>query len=480
MAEKHPLYPIAYQTIQAAWGFRPDRDIKSVHLANGFFRHLCDGGSSEVKLLKDVVASRRGNSPRSSTDILRMPAFRQVIEAPEASKAAEQATERLRQALDEVLHQDGAFYAAARNSTLTLTHRQHLTNDTYDQGAGSLLAQVLLDAPGQPAVAAVRQALDTPDNTVYRLTQPLLTPGTGSLGTFAGQATAAVRARLAASCVLPNWQTCFATLTEHYTHPAAGQAPLEKTAFLQRAVSLAGIGLLLHLYNSSPGTGCQPLFLCADHPTPSIREIGRHSLALARRRLRGAFRDALRAELEKRGDQHRTTAEYEAWADTRLLEKERAQYLDEFTQQIEAGLSDFEAAVRALTGPGLKAAGSKSAESCASSLGQRLGLQWPRRQGSGKPYLAPVAAVYDALVSGLLAPGEVLPAEDFWQLAYERFGLLCGAVLPDDQARLASVGIRNASLADLQANARAVLDELRHLGYARTYADEVTLISASW
>jgi hypothetical protein len=36
------------------------------------------------------------------------------------------------------------------------------------------------------------------------------------------------------------------------------------------------------------------------------------------------------------------------------------------------------------------------------------------------------------------------------------------------------------SPAHLQANARAVLEELRRLGYARTYADEVTLISPNW
>jgi hypothetical protein len=140
MAEKHPLHPIAHQAIQIAWGFRPDRDIKSVHLANGFFRFLCGNGPSEVKLLKEVVASRRGDSRSTAGDVLRMPAFRKVIENSATPQVAEEATERLRQALDEVLNQDGGFYAAARNSTLTLTHRQHLTDDTYDQGAGSLLA----------------------------------------------------------------------------------------------------------------------------------------------------------------------------------------------------------------------------------------------------------------------------------------------------------------------------------------------------
>lgn len=480
MAEKHPFYPIAYLVIQAAWGFRPDRDIKSVHLANGFFRYLCDSGPSEVKLLKEVVASRRGNSRSTASDVLRMPAFRKVIENSATLQVAEEATERLRLALDDVLNQDGAFYAAARNSTLTLTHRQHLTDDTYDQGAGSLLAQILLAAPDQTAVVALRKALDTPDNTIYRLTQPLLTPQTGSLGISTKQATAGVRERLAKSCILLGWQASFTTLAAHYLNPAPGKPPLEKTAFLQRAVSLAGLGLLLHLYNSGPGNGCQPLLLCADNPLPTVREVSRHTLGLARGRLRGAFQEALRTELERSSDNTRSTDDYQAWATSWLQEKERAQYLDALVLEKTLGASDFEAAVRALTGPGLRAAGSKSAESCASSLGQRLGIQWPRRQGIGQPYLSPVAAVYDALVCGLLAPGQVVPIEDFWQLAYERFGLLCGALPLDDQRHLSSVGILNLSLDDLQANARAVLDELRRLGYARTYADEVTLISAGW
>jgi hypothetical protein len=294
------------------------------------------------------------------------------------------------------------------------------------------------------------------------------------------QPTNEVRERLAHSCVLPGWQTSFATLAAHYLNPAPGRQPLGKTAFLQRAVSLAGLGLLLHLYNSGPGNGCQPLLLCADNPLPAVREVSRRTLGLARRRLRDAFREALRTELTERGDNARTATEYQAWATERLRDKEQAQYLDALKLEKVLGATDFEAAVRALTGPGLKAAGSKSAESCASSLGQRLGIQWPRRQGAGQPYLLPVAAVYDALVCSLLVPGQVVPIEDFWQLAYERFGLLCGALVPDDQLRLGSVGIPNVSLDDLQRNARAVLDELRRLGYARTYADEVTLISAGW
>ena len=463
-----------------AWGFVPGRDIKAVHLANGLFRELCGGLAADVSLLKTVVASRRGDNPKPAYQVQSNPDFSRAVElrAGLSQQATERAVDRLRATLDSVLNQDAAFYAAVKNdaSTLTFTHRQHLTADKSDMQAGRLLAHVLLADPDQRAVHQLREALNQPTDLIYRLTAPLLKrlpPPAPLLLGLDDPVEEAVAKRLAASCVLSAWQQSFALLTRH-------ASTLDKPALLQRAGTLAGMGLWLHLYNSGAAV-CQPLLLCADRPLAMVREASRRTLALARRRLRATFTAALAMELEQSGEHEMTADQYRQWLPLQVKKKDAARCELEFDKEIMARRSPFEAAVRALTTPALKAAGSISAEECAGSLGRRLGLQWPRGKGGGERYLLPVAAVYDALVPALVKPDERIAAEEFWERAYTQFGFVCGVNLPDDFDRLAAVGVRGGlSPAHLQANARAVLEELRRLGYARTYADEVTLISPSW
>jgi hypothetical protein len=404
---KLPPPPIAKPAKAAAaraWGFVPGRDIKAVHLANGLFRELCGGVGADVSLLKTVIASRRGDKPKQAYEIQHNSDFAQAIElrAGLSQAATERAVDRLRAALDSVLNQDSAFYAAVKNdaSTLTFTHRQHLTADKSDMQAGRLLAQVLLADSDQTAVQHLRQALNQPTDLIYRLTAPLLKrlpPPAPLLLGLSDPAEEATATRLAASCVLPAWQQSFAMLTRH-------AESFDKPALLQRAGTLAGLGLWLHLYNSGEESKkCQPLLLCANHPLPMVREASRRTLALARRRLRATFTAALAEELTEKNGVHEMSAdEYRAWLPSQVKEKDAARCELEFNKEIMARRPPFEAAVRALTTPGLKAAGSISAEECAGSLGRRLGLQWPRGKGGGERYLLPVAAVYDALIPALL------------------------------------------------------------------------------
>ncbi|SHJ79267.1 hypothetical protein SAMN02745146_0178 [Hymenobacter daecheongensis DSM 21074] len=476
------LAEVAERVANATWGFVPARDIKPVHLANGMFRALAGPIEPDLALLKKVVATMRGKTQKSSTEIIEIADFRAASELPLSTAVAEGAVTQLRKALDVVLNQDGAFYEGS-TSTPTLSHWHHLTKDPSDQRAGHLLAHVLLGAPERAAALAIRGALSKNDDAVYRLTAPLLGNQEDELPAFPAP-DSDIQQKAQESCVLKNLQESFTTLAEYEPY-------LDKTALLQRTVTLAGFGLLLHLFNGNSDT-CQPLLLCAsDHPM-AVREASRHTLALARRRLRSVFGDSLRQELIQRGDHKLSEEEYRDWASTWLPAEsftadQIQRYALEYEQELLAGETHFEAAVRALTGPAMAIIGrtksgqdSVTPEGCSKHLGRRIGLQWPRKHGRGERYLMPVGAVYDALVTSLLHHKEVIQAEVFWELAYKRFGLICGALPEVDGERLARLGIRNVTSAQLAANARGIIEDLTRLGYARTYADDVTLISAMW
>ncbi|WBA44055.1 hypothetical protein [Hymenobacter canadensis] len=460
---------IAKDAALKLWGFRPGRDIKIAHLTNGMLRTVCGGVPKTPKLLGEMVATHAGrerlsaNTRRSAAQLIGDPNFDGIL----LGDSAPDLLDDLRVALDSVLNQDGAFYAGS-TSTLTLTHWHHLTNDPSDNGAGELVGQVLLADTDRSAAMALRDALSDASDATYRLTQPLLPnvpvqmpemPPASALGDI-----------VKASGPLQSLQLAFRNL--------AGHAPLVgKQELLTRAGRLAGLGLWVHLLNAGSNKR-QPLLVCGPQPQSEIRSASHRGIALAQRQLRRNFGTAVFAELKASGMDDLSPAEYRAFAD-KLNEKHRDRYLLEFEQEIDAGLKAGEAACSALVTPALRSIGAENegADKYVVALGRRLGL-WPRYTGRAGHHLKPVAAVYDALVTALVKPGETMRYRDFWQKAAEEFGLMCGARGNADLEALALVGLRSLTPAQLASNSRSILQELSRQGYARTYADGEALISA--
>ena len=259
----------------------------------------------------------------------------------------------------------------------------------------------------------------------------------------------------------------------------AGHAqPLGKQELLSRAGRLAALGLWVHLLNAGGSEKRQPLLLCGPQPLSEVRAASHRGIALAQRQLRRHFGAAIYAELQAGGTENLSVEKYREWAED-LSDKHRERYLLELEQELDAGAEPGKAVCSALITPALRAMGSENegADKYVAALGRRLGL-WPRHPGRAGHHLKPVAAVYDALVTGLVEPGQTVRYRDFWQRAAEEFGLVCGARGSADLEALAQAGMRGLTPAHLATNSRAVLQELSRQGYARTYADGEALISA--
>lgn len=460
---------IAKDAATKLWGFRPGRDIKIVHLTNGMLRTICGGTPKTPKLLGEMVATHAGRerlaatTRRTSVQLLQDGRFEGIL----LGDSIPALLDDLRVAVDSVLNQDGAFYAGSQ-STLTLTQWRHLTSDPSDNGAGELIGQVLLADAEQVAVKVLRQALTDETDTTYRLTLPLLPIETSPMPAIPQASELGELVKTSAS--LQSLQRAFRTLAQH--------TQLGKQELLVRAGRLAALGLWIHLLNAGGNSKRQPLLLCGPQAQGEIKAASHRSISLAQRQLRRHYADAIYAELRASGLENLSPAQYRGWAEN-LTEKHRDRYLLELEQELDAGLTPGQAVCSALVTPALRSIGSENegADKYVVALGRRLGL-WPRFPGRVGHHLKPVAAVYDALVTALVKPGQTMRYRDFWQQAADEFGLMCGARGSTDLAALANAGLRGLTPAQLATNSQAILHELSRQGYARLYADGEALISA--
>lgn len=496
---------MAAEAAQQLWYFKPSRDIKTVHLFNALLRELCGGTPGSLALLRTVVATHP-NRPNAraekflyAQDLVNDPTYAdfQVATAGPLTVAN---VEALRLALDAVLQQDGAFFGgfdkdktersggalvfgSGSLATLTLTHWRHLTSDPSDNRAGHMLAGVLLAAPAGAAVRVLREVLLDENDTTTRLTAPLLpTPVKVMPGV---PPTSEVTAKhLADSPVLADVQRAFETLVGH-------RQALGKLELLARAGRLASFGLWVHVLNAGrTGAGRQPLLLCGPQAPPAIKTASHNGVGLMHKQLRRAYTEALASHLTAcQLHKDLTAADYQSWADD-WEEKERERFKLEIAQKTAAGQTPFRAVCQALAEPAMRRISRKregtdkktnkkeGPDKYLNEQARRLGLfPEPRHLGRTGYHLRPGPPFYDMLVAALLPPGRSLTARQFWQQAYEQFGLLCGVRGAADLADLARAGITGLTPAHLAANAQNVLAELTRQGYARAHADGETILA---
>lgn len=463
------------------WGFAPGREVKPVHFANKFFRALC-GQTGSPSLIHAATALRRPGRQH-------IPAGDFVREHPAHFERTEQVTvedrvEEVRAALDLVFDQDKGVYPSNRTYSFTLTHYAFTSPDPSDQGTGRFLAQVLAATENGQAVEVMRSVLQDPSDPMTRLALPLLPDE--PLGPSPGPDVLVGRL-VERSVLLQHLQQAFERLVRH-------AETLEKTALLQRAVTLGAFGLVAHVLNATDeaaGGDLTPLLLCAPQPHTDVREASRASVNRALKNIHRAFEQQLARWLTNRSQADEDEMGYRRlmkdWLDTDGLGRRDAKKAEEAQVQFEkdfplelAGAEDaFSAFLRAAVPAAFIVIGTNSPERFALALGRLCGLFFPRAQGRGEKYALPAANFYDMLVPALLEPGQEVSSNEFWELARAQFGLLCGANPYSDAERLTRRGIRLASEPSLEENAVGVATELQHLGHARRYADGFTLIRAA-
>lgn len=465
---------IAQHIADATWGFLPSRQVKPVHLANGLFRELTQQSKTPALLRKAAGGFRSGRS-RETTKQCREQIRSRVIE-PEAGDIPLGRVEQLRAALDLVFHQDRALFATGSYYSPTLTHRGHTTKDPSHSGTGVFLAHVLLD--GSPkTVSVLRNILDIESDNVSLLASPLVDDAPMAPPPECSED---VRRRVAESPLLGGVQSSFETVSSYAEY-------LEKTVLLQRIVTLGSFALLLHLaspyewkHPSKP-----PLFLASNDPSRAARDASRATYRVASRGMLHAFEAGLKDEYSSSGQDDLSGEEYLELVKTTLFNREEPseeRSLDQFRLNYRterAGESPaFQSFVQALAPIAFEYVGSSAPTSCYAFLGRLAGVVFPRLGGAGDKYYRPAPQFLDMLVASLVQPRTEVPASTFWSLAWERYGIICGARKERDAEVLQSWGIPTLSATHLSRNALKLNAELQRMGYLQRFADGVGLISS--
>ena len=473
---------LAKELCLKVWGFHPSRQVKPVHFANGFFRSLC-GQSGASQLLQKAAGGFRKGITQVTTDMF-LADIRDKYDPTSSANPVEKAA-TLRSALDLVLGQDRATYPTGPFFSPTLTHHLHTTSDPSDQGTGAFLAHVLCVADDTTAVEVLRRSLSSGTDNVYFLTLPLLNKREiGPMPTVGEE----FREYIRTSVILDAVQQAFSTVTLY-------EPRLEKTMFLQRVVTLGSFGIFLHMMNQprqgvGGQTGLTPILLCARQSADDLREASRATFVRGRQQIERTFEEEFTALLQARGEENLSRDEYLENARARLPnlgqqsnagKREQKVWL-RFEQDFSGFLLGSGNPTEAFISASVRAAflimheAGEDPEGFWTSLGRMAGLVFPRASGRGGKYYLPAPQFLDMLVVALLAPDEEIPMEEFWNRAWQRFGIIVGARSSLDAARLASRGIRQVSPNQLSRNAAEIHAELVRMGHAREYADDIAMI----
>jgi hypothetical protein len=477
----------------APLGYSPTSgSTKPVHVANG----LCRAALGEVydpRILNETLIrwANRGAEERHSTEDLVHAAADRLGDL--AQPGHQQQLNELRELLKGVLGADGAVFDKNENCSYTLTHRTHVTRDHNDRGTGDflyrLLAQNLGSGPS-PILQLLRELLAEDSDEISVLSLPL-TAGEesstykvdesdipDSLKTKTGG-----DGRTFRSPILRELRAGFDMLA------AFERARGSKLHSLRRIVSFASFALVQHVVHRALDYENGRSFRAARPPMlldfvqggwSPIAVASQGTYNLACKAIERMVAHGVRAELERVHGARWTTKQVEQFVEEielrgndKAQERKRKHFMEVFRSYAGSstiadafGLAVVDVLLEDLTGTPFD---------FMRALGVRGGLLAPRGQRAVKKRYAPSPELLEVLLASTIAHDEELELEQLAERWRDRFGIVTGA-LSADARELARWSILDATKEDLVRNAEALREMLIEIGYARRYADGVTII----
>lgn len=482
MSPPPSLKDLSQEAAYSAWGYVPNRNIKPVHFANRFFRCVSGSSSSPNVLQRAAGGFKRGKSRVTTEQFVAEKSDR--IRHSDKSQTIEKAKD-LRAAFDSILSQDDALYGTGPFSP-TLTHWRQTTTDPSDRKTGTLIGHILSRYADDSTIKSIRGVLDDTDDAIYKLTAPLIIDdGESYSDDDVGRPPQEIRPFFEN---LEGTPSTIESIVAGVRRLSKYSERLEKTAFLQRLVTFCGFSIYYHAINSTEeareGKNC-PLLLCSPSPSKEIKNVSRSTFQRSRLRLQRALEEEIRRQGQRRGEEQKDRNYFIERVEN-LLERGGSENLEEKVDQFRRGFdaerpaadSDFQAYVRSVVDLYFEEMGTENPASSLTYFAKRIGFAAPLR-GPGEKYYRCTPQFLDALVCALLEPDEVVTEAEFWERAWESFGLFCGARRRDALDILTEKNIHQASSEKLRKNALSVREEMDKQGYASTYADSATLIDAS-
>ncbi|MBV9382091.1 MAG: hypothetical protein JO242_15670, partial [Streptosporangiaceae bacterium] len=430
------------------FGFLPtNSSMKPVHVANGLYRRL-SGVSSDHRplagVLRQYVKNQRGGfvEERQSNGAV-LDSYGDRFSDTHGNRPSDEAMTRFRSLANEILGADDAVYQA--QASFTLSHREMVSGDLSDNGAGDFLAAFLrAGEPKAEALAAglMQRLLDDDTDPWTTIAWPLL--GLGAERESSLEGASALRAQRAApllttdgaglliSPVLRRLRARFEQLAAYEELHGA------KLATLRRLIMFGVFTLHVHMIRrcgDSLGDGPRPPILLDlfDGRRRSLREASAATLQAGLRAVEQVVIHRIHGELQPLCA--------DGGADAYLAElpnDDFAKVRSEYTAHLH-GDNSLDALTEAYwiagySGVASKGVGSKEAKglpwNALLSLGRRAGYLLPHsNQGRGgrehKRYGAN-AEFAEIIVAATVAPGDPVEFDEFLDRLRESFGIVVG------------------------------------------------------
>ena len=485
------------------FGFLPtNKSMKPVHLANGLARRLV-GVTNDYRPLARVI--RQYVTKQSAGYVEERNPNSAIVEAypikfqdlynnppPDESLTAFRALAK------DTLGADGAAFESGQSS-FTLSHQRMITNDLSDNGSGDFLATLLTAGSGLPLAADLMLELLQRDTDPWTMIAwPMLDVGAQSAATLSGVSLArsqTVSANLLAETA--DNQIASPTLRElrlRFDQLASYEKQGEKLTTLRRLVLFGCFAIHVHMIRR-----CADVI--PDGPRPPIL----FDMFNGRRR---SLREASAATLEggRRAIEQLVVFRIQEYIATVLTsERNIGTYLDSLadtpdnqliTDEYEAqrvSMGAIDALAEAFWKAGYSGVGPKSAKgypwNALRELGRRGGYLYPYddrgRGGKEHKRYGANAEFAEILVASVVAPGHPRQFDEFLDDLREKYGIVLGrqreydAVSRND-LRLGIDLPRSVSIneSDLRLNVKQFRDLLIDIGFAKTYADGRTIVTA--
>jgi hypothetical protein len=478
-----------------AYGFKAtSRSIKPVHLAQVLFSHSTGHVHSSDALFE--FAEKPSKTPSSDLPD-------EITEKFEFdSREKDEQLDRLRQTLRKVLANDNALYASQQGSAPTCTSDWFLISATAGVTVGRFIYH-LMQHSGGGLEDKLRDQLSDHHDSISVLFRPLMKEAERESATVKSWTGPDADDPFADDKVAPELAKGYSTLGMHLKESRSGA--LNYPRDLRRVVKYGGFCLYVFMANrhnelredeGSRSTRVPLLFNYTGKKDNPVANASLQCYDLVGSEVQATSRLGVEAVLDKRG--YRDQGEY---SESDILQKIEDRELLDLSRQKESKLEeDYETFRHLFEGDPADDTFERLVNTVTDAIHQsryktytpvdtiqtyawRAGIIKPRGNRANERRFSPDPSVLETIILSVIEPTEQIPLQELCERLRLRYGILVGGT-NSDRAHLdqwdISVGASAVesdplSNRNYEAFKQAVID----LGFAREYADGVTIVSAT-
>lgn len=489
------------------FGFLPtNSSMKPVHVANGVARRLMGFSTDHTPLarvLRQYVKKQKaGYMEERNPNSLILADYPDRFRDAYGNEPSDEHLTAFRSLAKDTLGADGAVFET-NQASFTLSHHRMITADISDNGSGDLLAALLNAGEGMrpvPGAALVRGLLSEDADPWTMIGWPMLDLGEEREATLTGAALARSERvaellevdsmGLLTSPTLRELRARFDKLAEYEANFGA------KLTALRRMMLFGCFAIHVHMIRRCGDVipdGIRPPILLDlfDGRRRSLREASAASLqggfrAIAQLTLY-RIREHVR-EIATVGDTERVGEYLDGLPVSADNDRIRREYADHLV-----GMDPGDALAEAFWKTGYSGVGPKSVQGfpwhALLALGRRSGylLPYDDRGRGGKEHkrYGANAEFAEVLVASTVTPGDPMDFDDFLDRLRESFGIVVGRrvdfdIIRNNDLRRGVLTQRWVSVNenDLRANVLAFKNLIIEIGFAKSYADGRTVVTA--